>query len=57
MAQSAGWSYTFENMVFVCEKPKEIHLNDRKQLHRDGGMSLAYSDGYGLWMLNGVQVP
>lgn len=57
LAKSAGWCYIFENIVFVCEKPCEIHLNSRNQLHKEGGMALKYSDGWGLWMLNGVQVP
>jgi len=57
LAKSCGWCYTFENTVFVCEKPNEIHLNDNKQLHHNSKMALTYSDGYGLYMLNGVNVP
>lgn len=57
LAKSCGWCYTYENMVFVCEKPCEIHLNDKGRLHKDGDMALKYSDGHGLYVLNGVQVP
>jgi hypothetical protein len=57
LAQSAGWCYTFKNMVFVCEKPNALHVNPSGQLHKDGAMALEYSDGYGLYMLNGVNVP
>ncbi len=57
LACSCGWCYTFENIVFVCEKPSEIHLNDNGQLHNDGDIALKYSDGYGLYMLNGIKVP
>lgn len=57
LARSCGWCYTFENMVFVCEKPCELNLNSDGQLHKDGGMALKYSDGYGLYLLNGTTVP
>ena len=57
LACSCGWCYTFKNIVFVCEKPNKLELNERGQLHKDGGMALEYSDGYGLYMLNGIAVP
>jgi hypothetical protein len=56
LACSCGWVYTFENMVFVCEKP-QICLDERGRLHKDGGMALKYSDGYGLYMLHGIACP
>lgn len=56
LACSCGWCYTFENIVFVCEKPSKIYLNRNGQLHKDLDMALEYSDGYGLWMLNGIRV-
>ena len=57
LSKSAGWCYTLKNVVFVCEKPSELHINENGKLHKDGSMALKYSDGYGLYMLNGVQVP
>src|SRR3990167_8894364 len=57
LACSCGWCYTFENMVFVCEKPLKLFLNQQDRLHMDGGMAIEYSDGYGLWILNGIRVP
>ncbi len=57
LSKSCGWCYNFENLVVVCEKPCELNINDRGELHRDGGLALKYSDGYGLYMLNGVSVP
>ncbi len=53
---SCGWCYTFENIVFVCEKPSKLYLNNQGRLHNNKVMALEYSDGYGLWCLNGVRV-
>ena len=57
LSKSCGWCYTFENIVFVCEKPSKININSSGELHKNGDMALQYSDGYGLYMLNGVSVP
>lgn len=57
LAKSCGWCYAFEKIVFVCEKPSKLHLNSGGMLHNANGLALEYSDGYGLWMLNGVNVP
>ena len=57
LAKSCGWCFNFENIVFVCERPSKLNLNKDGQLHKDGGMALEYSDGYGFHCLNGVRVP
>ena len=56
LACSCGWCYTFENIVFVCEKPYKLFLDNQGRLHNEKSMALEYSDGYGLYMLNGVRV-
>jgi hypothetical protein len=57
LACSCGWCYTFEGIVFVCEKPSKLYLDEQGRLHKNSSMALEYSDGYGLWMLWGVRVP
>ncbi len=51
-----GWWLPFENYCFCSEKPEAIHLNEANQLHKDGDMALKYSDGFGIYSLNGVKV-
>ena len=46
----------YKNVVFISEKPVEIKWKDRR-LHNDNGMAVRYSDNYGLWCLNGINVP
>lgn len=48
--------YPLEEVVFVSEKPVEINIQDKK-LHADMKPALVYSDGFGLYRLNGVRVP
>jgi len=47
--------YPFEDWCVVCQKPTIINLKNN-ELHKDGGMALEYSDGFGLWCLNGTSV-
>jgi len=54
-----GCIYPLAAMTIVSEKPLEIHLNEARVLHRDGGPALVY-DGMGdlmIYSLNGVRVP
>ena len=46
----------YEGVCFISEKPTAIHWKDDK-LHKDGGLAVEYSDGYGIYSLNGVTVP
>jgi hypothetical protein len=51
-----GLYYPLDTAVVVGQKPSEIHLNDRGQLHHTSKMALKYSDGWGIWALNGVRM-
>jgi len=57
IGKSCSWWYPFENIVFVSDRPCEIHKNAKGQLHKDSTPALLFMDGYCLWMLNGVSVP
>ena len=56
IGRSCCWWYPYKNIVFISDRPCEIHKNERGQLHKDGGPALLFRDGYCLWMLNGVAV-
>lgn len=45
----------YKGICFISEKPVEINWNNSR-LHKDGGLAVKYSDGYGLYCLNGVKV-
>lgn len=50
-----SYMYPFEDICFCCEKPKEIHRVDDK-LHAEDRPAVLYSDGFCLYMLNGIEV-
>jgi len=57
IAESAGWALPHEHICWLSERPRELHRNQRGQLHCDGGPALSYPDGWSLYRLNGVTIP
>ena len=54
-----GCIYPLDEYTIVSQKPTEIHLNEARVLHRDGGPAISYA-GMGnlqIYCLNGVTVP
>ena len=57
LSQDVGWIFPYENLCLMVQKPTEIHLNAGGRLHNEHGMAIKWSDGKGIYSLNGVQVP
>lgn len=60
LAKVCGWWWSFEDLCLISERPTEIHwekVNNRYNLHYDGGPALKFKDGLSLWQLHGVEVP
>jgi len=50
------WNYAFEKIVVCVERPEEINMVNGR-LHKDGGPSIKFRDGWSIWSLNGIRVP
>jgi hypothetical protein len=58
ITQNLDSVFPYENLCIVCDHPVECHWSDRGLgLHNDSGMAIQWHDGYGLWMIDGYQVP
>lgn len=47
----------FEDVVFISDRPTSLHLDAQGRQHHETQASMAYSDGYSLYNLNGITVP
>ncbi len=56
IAQSCCVWYPYDTTCWISDRPLEIHQNEAKQLHRDGGPAVVFRDGWALFRLNGVRV-
>jgi len=57
VARSAGLWWPFEHAAILCERPSELHLNDRHLLHRTDGPAAVFRDGWSVHAWNGKAVP
>ena len=55
VAKSCGWWWPFENAVILTERPTQIYRDADHRLHNDTGPALLYSDGWGIWAINGLR--
>ena len=56
ITNAAGWYLPHEKICWVSERHNILNLNAKGQLHHEGGIALAYPDGWGIYALNGVRV-
>lgn len=57
LAKVGGWWWPYENVCIMSERPTEIHVNDRGDLHNFNGPAILYNDGFCLYAFNGIDVP
>lgn len=56
-SRECHWWFPYKGLVLISEKPTALHVNGRGQLHKDEGLAIEYSDGWGVYALNGVRLP
>ena len=56
-AKSCSWFWTFENFVFVSDRPRKLSFDEEYRLHDEHGTAYEYSDGWGGYYLHGVNFP
>ena len=56
-SKNLHWWFPFENYCLICERPIRLTVNDAGQFHNESVKAIEYSDGWGLWYLNGISVP
>lgn len=58
VSEECGWVLPHANACFVSRKPIAVHFDDDKRhFHKFGGKALEYADSWGIWAINGIQMP
>lgn len=55
-AKTGGWFAPYLEFIVLQNRQSELHFDDRGRLHNEAGMAVKYSDGFGVWAINGVPV-
>lgn len=56
-AKCAGWTWCYEDIAIITDRPLCFHRDDFGRPHRLDGPALAYRDGTKLYAIHGVKVP
>lgn len=57
LAQEANWALTYEEYIFISDRPDICKLDDEKQLHSELGPAVRYRDGFGIYAWHGTKIP
>jgi len=55
--RSACYWWPNTRFIIVCDRPAQIHRDDRGRLHHTSDKAIAWPDGWGLYCWHGVRVP
>ena len=56
-AKVSGWANVYEDLVVIQDRPVEILFDEQKRTHNEFGPAIQYSDGFGVYIWHGTQVP
>lgn len=55
--RNCGFLNLFEEICFVCERPKILTVDINGRLHNTEGSALEFVDGWKIFYVNGIEVP
>ncbi len=56
IAKNCGWWNAYEEFAVFQDRHSELHLNEEGEIHCETGPAIKYSDGFGIYGLNGVRL-
>ncbi|GAB4351402.1 MAG: hypothetical protein Kow0026_08440 [Oricola sp.] len=56
-AKTCGVAFCYRDIAFVSDRPTVARFDNERQLHREDGPALAWSDGYAIYAWHGTRIP
>lgn len=57
IAQSVNWWTPVDEYCFVSDRPRVVKFDNERRLHREDGLAVEYSDGWGTAAWHGTRIP
>jgi hypothetical protein len=57
IAESLYWFFPYENICFVCDRPRTLQFDSENRLHAEGEPAIQFADDYSLYSYHGVILP
>jgi hypothetical protein len=56
LSKNSCYIFPFDNFIIVSEKPIRISFDETGEMHNENKMAIEWSDGFGIYLLNGVRM-
>ncbi len=57
IVENCGWIFPFEEMCFVCDRPRILSFDSQNLLHAEGSPAIQFADGFSVYCYHGVLLP
>ena len=57
LAENCGWIYPFEEICYVCDRPRILSFDSQQRLHAEGLPVIQFADGFSVYAYHGVRLP
>nr|WP_199301281.1 hypothetical protein [Trichocoleus sp. FACHB-90] len=57
IVNNCGWTFPFEKICFICDRPRILSLDNQQRLHAEGAPAIQFADGYSVYAYHGVTLP
>jgi hypothetical protein len=57
IAQSINWWTPTDEYCFISDRPRVVKFDNERRLHREDGLAVEYSDGWGTASWHGTRIP
>ena len=54
LAENCGWIFPFENVCFVCDRPRKLSFDSEDRLHAEGEPAIQFADGFSIFAQHGA---
>ncbi len=57
LLEHCGWIFYFENICYVCDRPRHLRFDSQNRLHAEGLPAIEFADGWNFYYYHGVKLP
>ena len=54
---NCGLIFCTDTEVLICNRPTQLHLDNRNLLHAEGSPAMQFADGYSVYVYHGITLP
>ena len=57
LTKNCGWIVPFEEVCWVCDRPRFLSFDSENRLHAEGSPAIQFADGFSVYVYHGIRLP